>query len=106
MVVCEPVEHFELEVPAGALPVIVSLLAKCGASISETLIENAAARLEGMIASVHVQGIRRQLPALTSGVGTMDSMFDHHAPSSGPPPLRARGSANPFNRVEFLAMTR
>jgi ribosomal protection tetracycline resistance protein len=106
MVVCEPVEYFRLEVPATTFPVVVTLLAKCGASISGTLIENSVARLEGMIASIHVQGIRRQLPGLTSGVGIMESMFDHHAPLIGPSPLRSRRSANPFNRGEFLAMTR
>ncbi|MGV2166198.1 hypothetical protein ACQZ40_07455 [Agrobacterium sp. 16-172Ci] len=85
---------------------MVTLLAKCGASISETLIENSVARLDGMIASIHVQSIRRQLPGLTSGVGIMESTFDHHASSNSPPPLRSRTSANPFNRVEFLTMTR
>ncbi|AVH43706.1 elongation factor G [Agrobacterium tumefaciens] len=106
MVVCEPVEHFQLEIPSTTLPGMVTLLAKCGASISETLIENSVARLDGMIASIHVQSIRRQLPELTSGVGIMESTFDHHASSNSPPPLRSRTSANPFNRVEFLTMTR
>ena len=36
IVVCEPVEHFQLEIPSTTLPGIVTLLAKCGASISET----------------------------------------------------------------------
>ncbi|MDR6667968.1 TetM/TetW/TetO/TetS family tetracycline resistance ribosomal protection protein [Rhizobium sp. 1399] len=106
MVVCEPVERFQLEVPATTLPVIVTLLAKCGASISETLIESSVARLEGVIASIHVQGIRRQLPGLTSGVGIIESIFDHYTPLSGPSPIRSRTVANPFNRMEFLATTR
>lgn len=106
MVVCEPVEHFQLEIPSTTLPGMVTLLAKCGASISETFIENSVARLDGMIASIHVQSIRRQLPGLTSGVGIMESTFDHHASLSSSPPLRSRMSANPFNRVEFLTMTR
>jgi ribosomal protection tetracycline resistance protein len=106
IVVCEPVEHFQLEIPSTTLPGMVTLLAKCGASISETLIENSTARLDGMIASIHVQNIRRQLPGLTSGVGIMESTFDHHARLSDPPPRRSHTSANPFNRVEFLAMTR
>jgi ribosomal protection tetracycline resistance protein len=70
------------------------------------LIENSVARLEGMIASIHVQGIRRQLPGLTSGVGIMKSTFDHHAPLSCLSPLRSRTSTNPFNLAEFLSLTR
>lgn len=72
IVVCEPVEHFQMEIPSTTLPGMVTLLAKCGASISDTLIENSTARLEGKISSIHAQSIRRQLPGLTGGLGTME----------------------------------
>ena len=106
VVVCEPVEHFRLQVPATTLPLLITLLAKCGASISETVIEDAVARLQGMIASIHVQSVRHQLPGLTGGAGVMETSFDHHAPLSGAPPSRSRSSLSPFNRAEYLARIR
>jgi ribosomal protection tetracycline resistance protein len=96
VVVCEPIEHFWLEVPAATLPVLITLLAKCSASMSETVIEDAVARLQGMIASTHVQSIRRQLPGLTGGTGVMETAFDHHAPLSGSPLRRSRMSISPM----------
>ncbi len=106
VVVCEPVEQFRLHAPSTALPVLITLLAKCGAAISDTVVEDAVVRLDGTVASIHVQNIRRQLPGITGGAGTMETAFDHHAPLNGSPPIRNRSSGSPFNRVEYLSAMR
>lgn len=105
-VVCEPVDHFHLEVPATALTGILTLLAKSGASTKETVIMGGVARLEGTVASAMIQGIQKQLPGLSSGTGALDHAFDHYAPTAGPPRLRQRSNANPFNRADYLQRIR
>ncbi|MDE1995201.1 MAG: TetM/TetW/TetO/TetS family tetracycline resistance ribosomal protection protein, partial [Rhizobiaceae bacterium] len=101
-VVCEPIDRFYLEAPAPALNGLLTLLAKAGAAISDSAIVEGIARLEGTVASAAIQGIRQQLPGLTSGAGTMESSFDHYAPTGGPPRLRRRSGPNPFNPTEYL----
>ncbi|MBB6483893.1 translation factor GTPase family protein [Rhizobium lusitanum] len=106
VVVCEPIDRFQLEVPTAALTGILALLAKSGASTRESVITAGTARLEGTVASALIQGIQKQLPGLTSGAGAMDHSFDHYAPIGGTPPLRQRAGANPFNRADYLQRIR
>jgi ribosomal protection tetracycline resistance protein len=105
-VVCEPFERFQIEVPLAVLPALHVLLSKSGASVQATGIDGGVARLEGVIPSARVQGIRQQLPGLSSGAGVMETVFDHHAPLTGAPPMRPRMSMNPFDRSEYLARLR
>jgi ribosomal protection tetracycline resistance protein len=105
-IVCEPFERFQLEVPLGILPALHVLLSKSGAAVQATEIVGDVARLQGAIPSVQVQGIRQQLPGLSSGAGVMETVFDHHTPLTGPPPIRPRSDANPFDRSEYLARLR
>ena len=105
-VVCEPVDRFHLEIPATALTGILTLLAKSGASTKESMISAGVARLEGTITSAMIPGIQKQLPGLSSGTGMLDHVFDHYAPTAGPPPLRQRSRANPFDRADYLQRIR
>ncbi|QYA04518.1 hypothetical protein [Rhizobium sp. B21/90] len=105
-VVCEPFERFQLEIPLTVLPAFHVLLSKSGAAVQATEIISGVARLEGAIPSSSVQGIRQQLPGLSSGAGIMETVFDHHTPLTGPPPIRPRSAAAPFDRVEYLARPR
>ncbi|MFJ6324892.1 MULTISPECIES: GTP-binding protein [unclassified Rhizobium] len=104
--VCEPIDRFQLEVPTTALTGILTLLAKTGASTTESVITTGMARLEGTVASALIQGIQKQLPGLTSGAGVLDHSFDHYARIGGPPPLRQRAGANPFHRADYLQRIR
>jgi len=104
--VCEPIDRFQLEVPTTALTGILTLLAKSGASTTESVITTGTARLEGTVASALIQGIQKQLPGLTSGAGVLDHSFDHYAGIDGSPPLRQRAGANPFNRADYLQRIR
>ncbi|KRB50775.1 GTP-binding protein [Rhizobium sp. Root708] len=105
-VVCEPFERFQLEVPVAALPVLHVILSKSGAAVQATEIDGGVARLEGVMPLAKVQGIRQQLPGLSSGAGVMETAFDHHAPLPGARPTRARTSASPFDRSEYLSRLR
>ena len=105
-VVCEPLERFQLEVPLAVLPALHVLLSKSAASVQATGIDGGIARLEGVIPSARVQSIHQQLPGLSSGVGVMETVFDHHEPLIGMPPKRPRVGANPFDRSEYLARLR
>lgn len=104
--VCEPIDRFQLEVPTTALTGILTLLAKTGASTTESVITTGMARLEGTVASALIQGIQKQLPGLTSGAGVLDHSFDHYARIGGPPPLRQRAGTNPFHRADYLQRIR
>jgi ribosomal protection tetracycline resistance protein len=101
-IICEPIEHFRLEVPATALPNLLVALAKSGASTEETLIEGGIAQLRGMVTSAQVQAMRRVLPGLSGGAGVLESAFDHYSPIAVPPRARARTGANPFDRINYL----
>ncbi|NLS15188.1 TetM/TetW/TetO/TetS family tetracycline resistance ribosomal protection protein [Rhizobium sp. P40RR-XXII] len=105
-VLCQPIEHFHIEIPAMALAGMHSLLAKSGASMRKSLIDEGLARLEGTVASAMIQNIQRQLPGLSGGAGALDHAFDHYAPLAGPPHLRERAGANPFDRADYLRRVR
>ena len=105
-ILCEPIEHFHVEIPATALAGMHSLLAKSGASMRKSLIDDGLARLEGTVASSMIQTIQRQLPGLSGGAGILDHAFDHYAPLSGPHHVRERAAANPFDRADYLRRIR
>ncbi|KAA1182309.1 TetM/TetW/TetO/TetS family tetracycline resistance ribosomal protection protein [Rhizobium tropici] len=105
-ILCEPIEHFHIEIPATALTGVHGLLAKSGASMKKSLIDGGLARLEGIVASSMIQNIQRQLPGLSGGAGAMDHAFDHYAPLSGSQRLREPAGANPFDRADYLRRLR
>ncbi|MBX4941728.1 elongation factor G [Rhizobium binae] len=105
-VLCEPVDRFHLEAPAESLGGVLTLLAKSAAAITDSVIADGVARLEGTMASQMVRSIQQQLPGLTSGAGTMETAFDHYAQAAGPPRLGRRSGPDPFNGVEYLLRLR
>ncbi|HEY1145069.1 MAG TPA: hypothetical protein VGE84_01890, partial [Allosphingosinicella sp.] len=105
-VLCEPVDRFHLEAPMESVSGVLTLLAKSAATTTDSAITDGVARLEGTMASQMVQSVQQQLPGLTSGAGTMEAAFDHYAPIAGPPRLRQRSGADPFNGAEYLLRLR
>lgn len=105
-IVCEPIEFFSVTAPAHCLNNLLAMLAKAGATVKETVIDNNMAQLDGTVASARIQGMQQQIPGLTSGAGTMESSFDHYAPADGPPQIRLRAGPDPFNRAEYLLRLR
>nr|WP_064249559.1 TetM/TetW/TetO/TetS family tetracycline resistance ribosomal protection protein [Rhizobium leguminosarum]OAP90469.1 GTP-binding protein [Rhizobium leguminosarum] len=101
-VICEPIDRFHLEAPAESLSGLLTLLAKSAATMTDSVIADGMARLEGTIASAMIQSVQQQLPGLTSGTGIMEASFDHYAPMAGPPRSRQRSGPDPFKPVEYL----
>jgi ribosomal protection tetracycline resistance protein len=104
--VCEPINRFHLEAPAAALSGLLTVLARAGAVLMDTVMADGTARLTGTIAAAQLQSVQQQLPGLTSGAGVMEAGFDHYAPVSGVARVRPRAGADPFNRVEYLLRVR
>lgn len=100
--VCEPIQHFELELPADTLGPLLQLLGRAGATVETTTIEGTIARLEGEIRAACVHQLQQQLPGLTGGEGVLDTSFAHYRPVHGDPPTRPRSGPDPFSRREYL----
>nr|WP_295884497.1 TetM/TetW/TetO/TetS family tetracycline resistance ribosomal protection protein [uncultured Devosia sp.] len=104
--VCEPIQHFELELPADALGPMLQLLGRAGATIETTTINGATARLEGEIRAACMQQVQQQLPGLTGGEGALGATFAHYRPVQGDIRSRPRSGPNPFTRREYLHRVR
>lgn len=100
--VCEPVHHFDVEIPAAAYGAVASVLAKLGAIPQTSTIREATCRLEGTILASRVHDLQYMLPGPTRGEGVLETSFDSYAPISGPFPTRQRSDNNPLDRKEYL----
>jgi ribosomal protection tetracycline resistance protein len=101
-VVCEPIHHFHLEVPAVVLGQILAALARLHAVPDTPATRGSLAVVEGEIPAAQVNELRQQLPALARGEGVLESEFDRYEPVRGAAPSRARTDLNPLNRAEYL----
>ena len=101
-VVCEPVQHFRLDVPADSLGVLLPALARLRAVPRAQQPRGPACTLEGDIPAAAVHELRQSLPPLTGGEGVLESAFDRYEPVTGTPPARPRTDANPPDRTEYL----
>jgi ribosomal protection tetracycline resistance protein len=101
-VVCEPMDHFRLEIPAGSFGRVSPILAQLRAVPQTSVMRGAVCLLEGEIPAARVHELQQQLPALTHGEGVLEAAFDHYKPTHGPCPTRPRSDHNPLNRKEYL----
>jgi ribosomal protection tetracycline resistance protein len=101
-VVCEPVQRFRLDAPAGTLAQLLPAMARLRAVPHTQVTGDASTVLEGDIPAAQVHELRQRLPALTRGEGVLECVFDRYEPVSGPPPARPRTDSNPLNRVAYL----
>ncbi len=100
--VCEPVHHFEMEIPADALGPMLPVLARLGAALGVPEMRGPACWLEGEIPASRVHDLHQQLPGLTHGEGVLAAAFDHYRPVRGDIPTRPRTDNNPVNRKDYL----
>jgi ribosomal protection tetracycline resistance protein len=100
--VCEPIHHFELEIPAGTLSVILPLLTRLGTFPHETEARGSLYVLKGDIPAGRVYDLQQQVPALTSGEGVLECVFDRYAVVPGEIPTRPRTDNNPLDRKAYL----
>jgi ribosomal protection tetracycline resistance protein len=102
-VVCEPVETFRLDIPAGALPVVTVTMARLAGLITDTRADGAGAlTLTGTLPTRNVQPLLAQLPVQTSGEGVFTSEVTHYIPITGPPPVRRRVGPDPLDRETWF----
>jgi ribosomal protection tetracycline resistance protein len=103
-VVCEPVETFRLEIPAGALPMVTVTLARLSGLVTGTEADGTAATLTltGTIPTRNVQSLLAQLPEQTSGEAVFTSEVTHYTPVTGPPPVRPRIGPDPLDRETWF----
>jgi ribosomal protection tetracycline resistance protein len=101
-VVCEPVHHFRLDVPADTLGVVLPALARLRAVPREQQPRGSSCTLDGDIPAAAVHELRQSLPPLTGGEGVLECAFDRYEPVSGTVPARSRTDSNPLDRTEYL----
>jgi ribosomal protection tetracycline resistance protein len=101
-VVCEPVQHFRLDVPADTVGVLLPALTRLRAVPRTQELRGSSCALEGDIPAAAVHELRRSLPPLTGGEGVLECAFDRYEPVTGAAPERSRTDSNPLDRTEYL----
>jgi ribosomal protection tetracycline resistance protein len=102
-VVCEPINHFHLEVPADTLGPVLAALARMRAVPQAQKMRGSSCALEGEIPAARLHDLEQRLPALTHGEGVLlERAFDHYEPVRGEIPTRPRTDHNPLDREEYL----
>jgi ribosomal protection tetracycline resistance protein len=79
-VVCEPMERVRLEIPAGRMGSVLSVLARLGAAVAAPLSGGELSVIETTLPSAHVHQLHQQLPGLTGGEGVLESSFGGYQP--------------------------
>jgi ribosomal protection tetracycline resistance protein len=101
-VVCEPLHHFHLEMPADTYGRMLPILAQLQAAPQPPIMRDTTCVLEGEIPAARVYELQQRLPALTRGEGVMECAFARYEPMREPFPTRPRSDYNPLNRKEYL----
>jgi ribosomal protection tetracycline resistance protein len=102
VVVCEPIVRITLDIPTGTIGAVMAALARLGATAEAPTLQGKLARLETALPAARVQDLQRQLTALTSGEGVLESDFAGYKPVAGEPPARRRTTPDPLNLGEYL----
>ncbi|MBT2408580.1 MULTISPECIES: translation factor GTPase family protein [unclassified Streptomyces] len=100
--VFEPVNRFELEVPAENISTALLNLVECGATPETTKAYGSTCLVDGTIPARTVQEFEQRLPGLSQGEGILSTRLDSFQPAPGPAPARRRTDTNPMDRKEYL----
>ena len=87
-VVCQPMAHARLELPAASLGDVQSALARLGAPTEIPRLDAEQAVVTALLPSAQVRGLQEQLPGLTGGDGVADISFAGYQPVHGSCPTR------------------
>jgi ribosomal protection tetracycline resistance protein len=101
-VVCEPTVRASLEVPAWSTSGVLAALGRLGAVVRSQSVRTELTTIEAVVPAGSLRQLQAQLPPLTAGDGVLESTFDSYRPVPGDPPCRARSSADPRRRKEYL----
>ncbi|MGN6796920.1 MAG: hypothetical protein ACTHKS_02100 [Gaiellaceae bacterium] len=80
-VVCEPILHVRLEVPASSLGAVMAAARRLGGTLEQPVANDDNAILEGELPAVRLSTLQRQLPGLTHGEGVIESGFAGYRPA-------------------------
>ena len=80
-VVCEPILHVRIDVPAWSLGAVMAAARRLDATLEQPATEDGTATLEGELPAVRLSGLQRQLPGLTRGEGVIESRFAGYRPA-------------------------
>lgn len=94
--VLEPVNRFDLEIPADTLGATLAALARVRAVPLDTEPRGPVYLLTGELPAGRTNDLQRLLPSLTRGEGVLTAAFERYRPVPGRPPNRDR-SARPRN---------
>ena len=100
--VCEPVQQFRVEFPAGVLSNVSRALARLDAIPLSTRTSDATCIIEGEIPASRIHALQLQLPSLSRGEGALECSFAGYRPVRGAPPTRPRTDHDPLNRKAYL----
>jgi len=100
--VCEPIHHFDLEVPGDTISGALSLLAMVGGVPVGTEPRPPVVVLSGDVPADGVHTLSVRLPGVTRGEGVLTTALDHYQKVSGDPPRRQRHDHHPYVREEYL----
>ena len=100
--VYEPMDRFQLELPADTFGQVLPVLAGLRAVPRATAPRGSSYLVEGEIPAARVHALTQQLPGLTRGEGVLESAFDHYRPVRGLVPSRPRTDHNPLDRKAYL----
>jgi ribosomal protection tetracycline resistance protein len=100
--VCEPMQHFRLELPADTLGSILPVLSRLDAVPQTPVMRGASCVVEGEIPAGRVHQLQQQMPRLTRGEGVLEHSFGRYRPVRGRIPTRPRSDFNPLNRKEYM----
>jgi ribosomal protection tetracycline resistance protein len=80
-VVCEPILHIRLDVPATSLGAVMAAARRLGATLEQPATKGGAATLEGELPAMRLSALQRQLPGLSRGEGVIESSFAGYRPA-------------------------
>ena len=100
--VCEPMQHFRLELPADTLGSMLPVLSRLDAVPQTPMMRSTACVVEGEIPAGRVHQLQQHVPRLTRGEGVLEHSFGRYRPVHGPAPTRPRTDFNPLNRKEYM----
>ena len=93
--VCQPIDRFELELPAQAHQPVAALLGRLGSVVLDVTASPGYTTLAGHLPSARLPDLASRLPDLTGGEGVLITRFDHYASATGTPPSRRRRGPDP-----------
>ncbi|MFI5732247.1 GTP-binding protein [Kribbella sp. NPDC051587] len=100
--VLEPINHFDLDIPADSLSRVLALLAENHGTLTSTALTPTSAHLQGTLPAATTHTFESHLPTQTHGEALLTTTSTTHAPTPTPYPARPRTDGNPLNENEYL----